>query len=304
MRIWWSGWLKTQLSIAHEAGWMVIAHFFEQQKDLNPRLRQALRVKMRRFLIAFLVLGTLIWLTFSLWRHHVIDAFQTTLHKTITAFSVEHGLVVEEIVLIGRERQDAKVLMAQLALAKGQPLFALDLAGMRAKLLQLPWIKDVTISRHFPNEIVITLQERVPTALWQYQGQVFVIDDEGYPIEASKREGAYANFPSVVGGEAQKHVGALMILLKAEPLIAEQLEAAMRIGGRRWDLKLKSGLVIKLPEENVEKALAMVVQMHKVKEILSFPLNFVDVRTQNKTILSVDTEEEKNKEEPQNKLKI
>jgi cell division protein FtsQ len=282
----------------------VISAFFEQHKDLNPRLRQALRAKMRRFLIGFLVVGTIIWLTFSLWRHHVIDAFQTTLHKSVIAFSHQHGLVVEEITVIGRARQDSTVMMAQLALAKGQPLFALDLAGMREKLLQLPWLKDVTIARHFPHEIIITLQERVPTALWQYQGKIFVIDDEGYPIEEATRTGPYAAFPLVVGGEAQKHVGALMVLLRAEPVIAEKLEAAMRVGGRRWDLKLKNGVVIKLPEENVEKALATVVAMHKIKEILNFPLNFVDVRTQNKTILSVDIEQEKNKEAPQNKLKI
>ena len=46
-----------------------------------------------------------------------------------------------------------------------------DLDRTRARLLQLPWIREARVSRRLPDTLVIEVIERAPVAIWQQQGR-------------------------------------------------------------------------------------------------------------------------------------
>ena len=69
-------------------------------------------------------------------------------------------------------------------------------------------------------------------------------------------------------------------LLLAEPEISERLEAVIRVGDRRWDLRLKNGVTIKLPEENEAMALRNLARMQSEDNIFGKDLTEIDMRVQ------------------------
>jgi cell division protein FtsQ len=84
--------------------------------------------------------------------------------------------------------------------------------------------------------------------------------------------------PIIVGERAPDHAPALLDLMIAEPLLAERLEAATWIGDRRWDLKLKNGMTVKLPEADVGFALRRLALAQEDDGLLDKDLTVIDAR--------------------------
>jgi cell division protein FtsQ len=60
--------------------------------------------------------------------------------------------------------------------------------------------------------------------------------------------------------------------------LRDQVRASVLIGERRWNLRLKNGLDIRLPETEVAPALATLVGLDKDKKLLSRDIVAVDLR--------------------------
>lgn len=72
----------------------------------------------------------------------------------------------------------------------GQSIFEVDLDAARARLLALPHVKNVEISRNWPNGITIALTERTAWGLWQLGVSRYVVDEEGIVLNLPAPAGA------------------------------------------------------------------------------------------------------------------
>ena len=73
-----------------------------------------------------------------------------------------------------------------------------DFAGARERLMALPIVKDVTVSRNWPTGARISIVERAPWGIWLSGGQQYVIDDEGVVLDLPPA----ADAPVIVQTEA------------------------------------------------------------------------------------------------------
>jgi cell division protein FtsQ len=70
----------------------------------------------------------------------------------------------------------------------------------------------------------------------------------------------------------------ILSLLERYPDLRDQVRAAILIAERRWNLRLRNGLDIRLPETAVEQALVTLVGLDRDKKLLSRDIVFVDLR--------------------------
>jgi len=138
-------------------------------------------------------------------------------------------------------------------------------------------VKDVSVTRRLPATIVVEITERVPAALWQYQKKISVIDLSGRALTSKNLE-AYKSLPLVVGEDAPLHIAGFLALMQAEPDVARELASAVRVGGRRWDLRLKNGLLVKLPEQDTELALRKLASQQVKNGLFGKDILAVDLR--------------------------
>lgn len=69
------------------------------------------------------------------------------------------------------------------------------------------------------------------------------------------------------------------------PALTERVDAATWVGGRRWDIRLKSGAMIKLPEKDAAYALNRLVKQHETEGILDKRLKVIDIRGRDRIVV-------------------
>jgi len=187
------------------------------------------------------------------------------------------GFSVENILVEGRVYTDSGVLKALVNVERGDPILAFDPKDAKDLIERIAWVKEAHVERRLPNTIYIGLQEREPMALWQHKGKIRVIDSEGVTLSDKKIE-PFRDLIILVGEDAPDNAPDFLALLAAEPVIRNKVEAATWVGERRWDLKLKNGLTVKLPENDMGFALRRLVQAQQEDNLLDKDLSVIDMR--------------------------
>jgi cell division protein FtsQ len=202
----------------------------------------------------------------------------------------EAGFAVKRVEIKGLERMQR---LPVYNIALDQPSMAMplvDLAGTRARLLQLGWVREARVSRRLPDTLVVDIVERRPAAIWQYRSQLSLIDVDGVVLEEVRLD-AMPDLPLVIGPAANHHAAELERLVGAAPQLKPIMAGASWIGGRRWDLRFQSGETLALPEgeEAAKKALAHFARMDQATQLLGRGFSRFDMRIAGKFVVRVSS---------------
>ena len=126
-------------------------------------------------------------------------------------------------------------------------------------------------------------------AVWQHRGEHTLIDQDGV---------ALANTPMVdaesllvlVGADVPAHAAEFMLMVTQEEPLRGQVEAAVRVGKRRWNVHLRGGTKVLLPEDAPGDAWAELARLQREQSILDRSLNVIDMRVQDTVFLQSDEE--------------
>ena len=152
-----------------------------------------------------------------------------------------------------------------------------DVAAARARLEADPLVKQASVRKLYPDRIVVDIVERTPYGIWQMDGRVRVVAADGATID-EVRDGRYAGLPFVVGEGANARLPEFTALLQAMQELRPRVEAGVLIGERRWNLKLKSGIEIKLPEADPKSAIESLLALQRQSRILERDILALDFR--------------------------
>jgi cell division protein FtsQ len=82
----------------------------------------------------------------------------------------------------------------------------------------------------------------------------------------------------VVGNGAAAKARSFLAVLDRYPAIRDQVRASIRVADRRWNLRLKNGIDVRLPDGVIEQALATLTRFDREKNLLSRDIAAVDLR--------------------------
>lgn len=205
------------------------------------------------------------------------------------AAAVRLGLGVNQIAVTGAQHALSDDIFAALQLDQAGSLLSYDIAGARSRLEALPWVEKAQLSRSLPDGLDVTIRERQPFAVWQHKQIMFLIDAAGHTLEPVPRS-AYPDLPLVVGDGADASASGLFDLLNLHPAIRGRLVAAVRVGGRRWDLQLQDAPTLMLPEERAGEALTLVERLQKDERLFERRIAAVDLRVEGRIAFQVAPE--------------
>lgn len=198
------------------------------------------------------------------------------------------GLTVQDVVVEGRDKTPEPMLRAALGVGRGDKLLGFSPEAARARVEQLPWVQSATVERRLPGTIVVILQERRPYAVWQSAGKFVLIDRKGQVVaeqDPVKDPTAFATLPLVVGPGAPEAAAALLETLAQYPQLRSRVVAAVRVGERRWNLRLANGADVLLPEMQEGPAMARLMELHASQQLLDRPLQTVDMRLPDRLVV-------------------
>ena len=79
-------------------------------------------------------------------------------------------------------------------------------------------------------------------------------------------------------------------MLATEPDLAARVNAAIRVGDRRWDLRIDNAIDVLLPADSPAAAWAQLADLERSSTILERDVQAVDVRLPDRLILRVNPE--------------
>jgi cell division protein FtsQ len=196
------------------------------------------------------------------------------------------GMAADDIQINGLSHHDPAVVLAQIGVKPGASLVGFDAEEARILLESMDWVSAAEVRRSFPNQLAINLQEREPFAIWQMDGQYAVIDKAGTSMSGLNPL-TLRGLPLVVGKGANLAAADYVNQLEAIPTLKQKVQAAARMGERRWTLFLDNGVTIALPEQGQEAALKQVAELDAEQNILSKGIQGIDFRSPDRIVIAL-----------------
>ena len=215
---------------------------------------------------------------------------------TRNALANAAGFRITSVTINGRKQLTQDEVLAIGGVNGRSSLLFLDAASVRDSLKANPWIADATVLKLYPGALQVNITERQPFALWQENGKLSVIADDGAVLEpyVTRR---FASLPLVVGKGAETRARDFLALVAKYPAVNDQLKAAIFVGERRWNLRFKDGLDIRLPETDVGNALAALVKYDREDKLFSRDITAIDMRLPDRLTVRLSDEAAKAREE-------
>ena len=225
-----------------------------------------------------------------------VGAITATLADIRNASANMVGFRIASIAINGSQQLSHDEILAIGGVNGRSSLLFLDAASVRESLKANPWIADATVLKLYPDHLQIDITERKAFALWQKDGQLAVIAEDGAVLEpyVTRR---FTSLPLVVGDGAETRARDFLALLAQHPPLQKQVRAVILVGERRWNLRLDNGVDVRLPEHDVGNALATLVRLDRDQKLFSRDITAVDLRLQGRVTVRLSEEAAKARSE-------
>jgi cell division protein FtsQ len=233
---------------------------------------------------------------FGVVRGGHVEELSAALSDTRNAIANSAGFRITTVAINGRKQLTQDEVLAIGGVNGRSSLLFLDADAVRDKLKANPWIGDATVLKLYPGRLQIDIVERSAFALWQQDGRLAVIADDGAVLEpyVTRR---FVKLPLVVGKGAETRAKDFLSLLDRYPQVRAQTKAAIFVGERRWNLRLSDGLDIRLPENDVGNALAALSTLDKEDKLFSRDIVAVDMRLPDRLTVQLSDDAAKARED-------
>lgn len=187
------------------------------------------------------------------------------------------GTMLDDIYLEGSVRSERKAAEDIIRPYVGKPLLSAPIYDIKKKMEALPWVDLAVVERMFPSAVMIRITEHRPVAIWQQGRKFYVINASGEIVEETDDYRAYGDIMLVAGDGAAERLKSFMAMLSAHPRVLEKVVSASFVGERRWDVFLKNGLLIRLPEDNPQQKISIIDDMIRQGNLDNRPIKTVNM---------------------------
>ncbi len=206
-----------------------------------------------------------------------VAAFVDAFRSARDGLANQAGFRIAAVAISGTTHMSREQVLTAAGITGSTSLLFLDVEETRARLKASPWIADANVLKLYPNKLEIGIKEREAFALWQKEGRVSVIAEDGTVLDQVVTSGLM-ELPLVVGSGAQTRAKAFLELLGRYPAIRDLVRACVLVGERRWNLRLKNGIDVELPETGVEAALVRLAKLDRDKKLITRDIVAIDLR--------------------------
>ena len=204
--------------------------------------------------------------------------------------SKQVGFELTQIEVVGGKTLSAKFIAEKAGVQVGESMLTVSLHDMQQRLSELPELRSVSIQRTLPDQISITIEEREPFAIWQHAGKQQWVDRDG-TVLVNQQQDMTQEYVVLVGEDVPHHAEAFLNMLEQTPALKREVVAGVHVGKRRWNVRLKNNILIKLPDHDAEKAWQRVALWVDEKKLLDRAIKMIDLRIEDRVFLTMDNNE-------------
>lgn len=173
-------------------------------------------------------------------------------------------------------------LNKRLSFLLGEKIFDLDLNLLNKYLSSLSWIDKVSIYRNLNGLIKITIIEKNPYFLWRDDRGFYRVVDSAGDIVKVKLGFETNKLIFIEGGSEALYNSSLIRFIIYQDYTILHMIKKISFNGYRWNIVLKNGIVLKMPENDIQIAYKKIINANKKYNMLNKNVIYVDATTVNK----------------------
>ncbi|MEM9054800.1 MAG: cell division protein FtsQ/DivIB [Pseudomonadota bacterium] len=203
------------------------------------------------------------------------------------------GLSVETVEVIGLEHVPAVARQIKTAamIEPGENMFRADPHQIRRRVEDTRLVANVRVYRLWPDTVMIYADAAEPAALWNDGDRWSVVDSMGRLMPRAL-PADHTHLVRSIGSGGPEAVPVLEKVFALMPDLRSEVAYASRVTGRRWDLVLQSGVVLKLPsDEHIAAGIIGFAEMEKAGDLTRRPLAAIDLRVTGRVFLTPKQQE-------------
>jgi cell division protein FtsQ len=209
--------------------------------------------------------------------------------EVLKATTSRVGFAVGQIKVTGHLETSEIDVLEQLDLDGATSLIGFDTEAARQRVLQMPWVATARVTKLYPDGVSVELTEKVPFAVWQNGEILSLVEEKGGEIVSFNDE-KYLELPLVIGEGANLKAHEIVAMMSAYADLSDRVKAFAYIGGRRWDLQMKDGVTVQLPEKDTDAALKVVAGLEAEQALLGKDIEVVDLRIDDRMVVRLTAE--------------
>ena len=165
--------------------------------------------------------------------------------------------------------------------------FDLDLAELHKQVLSLPPVKIAEAHIKRGGILHIKVDEKTPSLLMKKENGFTVLSEHGDYIRSLHSRENFSDLPVITGEGAENAAAQATAIFKAIYGNLDQVRGLVFVGQRRWNIVMKSGQVVMLPENDALQAIQKIIILDKTEQILSRQIAVFDFRLPSRITLRV-----------------
>ncbi|WP_047681768.1 MULTISPECIES: cell division protein FtsQ [Xenorhabdus] len=174
-------------------------------------------------------------------------------------------LPLSKLVLTGERHYTTNDDVRQAILSLGTPetFMTQDVNVIQEQIEQLPWIRQVTVRKQWPDELKIHLVEYVPYVRWN---DTRMLDTEGRVFSLPIERSAGGHYPMLYGPEGKEKVVLAEYRTMAVQLAAHKmkLKAVIMTARNSWQLVLDNDIRLELGNKDQEERIQRFIELYPV----------------------------------------
>lgn len=187
---------------------------------------------------------------------------------------------IKEVNIIGVQHIDHQAIQQMLLPLVKNGFFSVDVAMIKERLYQYPWVADASVRRVWPNQVVIRVSEKTPLARWNDEnlistsGDIFKPDSATFPRD----------LPQFVGPEG-KHINMIENYNKINSILSPLHFKITRLElnpAEAWNLTLDNGMKMQVGRKDILTKINHFVKVYpKIVGGRTSDVDYVDLRYSN-----------------------
>lgn len=196
---------------------------------------------------------------------------------------------VRDIVFIGNKHLTDDELEKLAGVQMNEGMLIISNKSLSERLLKSPWIKSVMIRKGFPDTLIIMVEESEPVALLDMNGHLFLMDENGKFLEELR--GDSIPFLPIITGDPFTQKDGFVEAMKLVKLMHKTGFVSQRdniVINTKKPHELTAnidGTIVKIGSGDYEEKLERFLQLENDIKNLRIPVDYIDLRFNNKAIL-------------------
>jgi len=164
---------------------------------------------------------------------------------------------------------------------------ALKAQSLREKIKEIKRVKEAIVKFSTDGLVIVDVVERKQAAVYLNNNLYEVLDSNGVVLSISSDYRGLSRLPLIVGKFGSKNIPDLLTLVNEIGLYGSDVLYYEWVGERRWNIHMKSNLVFKLPENNMNRGVELMHMFLRETNKYPRPLVSIDLRNLDKPVIKL-----------------